>query len=453
MLPESFITMLRASFSEEEVDRLTRALATEPAVSVRRNPAKLDENAFEAHFSACSDGPVPWAEKEAIYLDPRPSFTLDPLFHAGGYYVQEAASMYVATLLERAFPDPDSQSLRVLDLCAAPGGKSTHLLARLGPDALLVANETVRQRAGILAENLSRWGSANCVVTTNDPADFGALTGYFDLLLVDAPCSGEGMFRKDATALAEWSPDAVRLCAARQKRILADSWPTLRPGGWLIYSTCTFNREEDEENARWICETLGGSLLEMRHFLPGRERGEGFFCALIQKEGSAQRSGLRTAPVRSNGSDVLREATRWVRPGHQLLTKISREGTPLIKAFPASLAAEMTALESRLKVIHSGVAVATVKGRDLIPEADLALSPVFAPETFPRVELDRDDALAYLSHAPFLPQGQPKGYLTLCYKELPLGFVKHLGNRCNTLHPLSRRIRMEIPAGDTELLL
>ena len=443
MLPEAFIALLKESYSADAVRRLCAALAETSPVSVRRNPAKIGAETLDAHFGENADGSVPWAP-EGLYLKNRPSFTLDPLFHTGAYYVQEASSMAVGSLVQQAFPQVGQESLRVLDLCAAPGGKSTHLVSLLSPDSLLVSNEVMRQRASILADNITLWGLPNVVVTSNDPADFGRLEGYFDLMLVDAPCSGEGMFRKDETAIAEWSPDTVQLCAARQRRILADSWPSLRAGGYLIYSTCTFNHLEDEDNTAWICNELGGECLSQRHFLPGTDRGEGFYCALIRKNGEAAHKPLRTARSKASTDATAKEAIHLLHPGCTLREKVTREGTRLLKAFPEALAEEMEALARQLSVLRSGTAVATVKGRDLIPEADLAYGTLFNREAYPPVELDRETALRYLAHETIDLSGRPKGYLTLCFKGLPLGFVKNLGNRYNTLHPLSRRIRMDI---------
>lgn len=444
MLPEAFRALLRESYPEADVERLCSALTEEAPVSVRRNPAKISAEALADHFGENADDPVAWAPETGLYLKQRPSFTMDPLFHTGAYYVQEASSMAVGELLEQAYPQARESSLRVLDLCAAPGGKSTLLLSSLGQGSLLVANEVMRQRSSILAENIALWGDPNVMVTNNDPADFGRMEGYFDLMLVDAPCSGEGMFRKDEAAIAEWSPDTVKLCAARQRRILADSWPALRPGGALIYSTCTFNHFEDEDNTDWICRELGGECISQRHFLPGSDRGEGFYCALIRKEGNSPRKTLRPAQSKAPSDGPAWEAASLLHPGMVLREKVTREGARLLKALPEGLFAEMEALGRGLNVRLSGTAVATVKGHDLIPEADLAYATCFREEAFTRIELDRKTALRYLAHEPLSFPDQPKGYLTLCFKGLPLGFVKNLGNRSNSLHPLSRRIRMEI---------
>ena len=285
MFPAEFINGLRESLGTLRADRILAALAGEPEVSVRVNPFKISLEGLRAHFGTLAGEAVPWAPEEGFYLTGRPSFTLDPLFHAGAYYVQEASSMYAGFLFEQALVRMDRRTgLRVLDLCAAPGGKTTQLLSHLDETSLLVANEVVPARATVLAENVARWGCSNVAVTNSDPSAFTSLRAYFDVVVVDAPCSGEGMFRKDERAVAEWSPDNVRLCAARQRRILGDVWPALAPGGFLLYSTCTFNRSEDEDNVAWICSELGAACLEMRHFYPGEDRGEGFFAALIQKE-------------------------------------------------------------------------------------------------------------------------------------------------------------------------
>lgn len=283
MFPAEFINEMRDSLGPERAEQVLSAMAGEPAVSVRVNPRKLMLPALRAHFGTLAGDPVPWASEEAFYLNDRPSFTLDPLFHAGAYYVQEASSMYVGNLFERAKAMLGKETLRVLDLCAAPGGKTTQLLSHLDNTSLMVANEVVPSRATVLAENVARWGLSNVAVTQSDPAAFGSLRDFFDIAVVDAPCSGEGMFRKDERAVAEWSPANVALCAARQRRILADFWPSLKTGGFLIYSTCTFNRQEDEDNVDWICRELGAECLDMRHFYPGEDRGEGFFAALLRK--------------------------------------------------------------------------------------------------------------------------------------------------------------------------
>jgi 16S rRNA C967 or C1407 C5-methylase (RsmB/RsmF family)/NOL1/NOP2/fmu family ribosome biogenesis protein len=429
VFPAEFINEMRDSLGPERAERVLSALAGEPAVSVRVNPRKLTLVALRAHFGTLAGDVVPWASDEAFYLNDRPSFTLDPLFHAGAYYVQEASSMYVGQLFERAKATLGKEALRVLDLCAAPGGKTTQLLSRLDPSSLLVANEIVPARATVLAENVARWGCANVAVASSDPSVFASLRGFFDLAVVDAPCSGEGMFRKDERAVAEWSPDAVRLCAARQRRILADFWPALAPGGFLIYSTCTFNRFEDEDNVSWICSELGGTLLSQRHFYPGEDRGEGFFVALIRKAGTYAAGPVAAA----DGLACLEKGS-------------------LVKLFPEAFVRDLARLEKNLRIIASGVAVATRKGRDLVPEADLALAgdsvreavSAFLPElSYTSVEVSREEALRFLSRESVAFPAAPRGYLLLTYAGLGLGFVKNLGTRTNSLLPPARRIRVQ----------
>ena len=431
MFPAEFINGLRESLGPERAERVLTALSSEPEVSVRVNPFKLSEADLRLHFGELAGDAVPWAPDEGFYLTGRPSFTLDPLFHAGAYYVQEASSMEVGRIFDRAVAALGCASgLRVLDLCAAPGGKTTQLLSHLDAASLLVANEIVPSRATILADNVARWGRPNVAVCSSDPSAFTPLRGYFDIAVVDAPCSGEGMFRKDERAVVEWSPDVVRLCAARQRRILGAVWPALAPGGSLIYSTCTFNRSEDEENVDWICAELGAECLEQRHFYPGEDRGEGFFAALVRKNG-LYASGNPTGPA-SAGLSVLEKGS-------------------LVKVFPAAFVNDLARLEKSLKVISSGVAVATRKGRDLVPEADFALadpavravaSGLLSGLAYDTVVVSREDALKFLSKDVLVLSDAPRGYLLLTHEGQGLGFVKNLGNRTNSLLPSARRIRM-----------
>lgn len=432
MFPSEFINGLRESLGLERAERVLEALASDPPVSVRVNPFKRSLPDLRAHFGPLAAEPVEWAPEEGLYLRERPSFTLDPWFHAGAYYVQEASSMYVGALFDQAATALDGpDGLRVLDLCAAPGGKTTQLLSHGGHRSLLVANEIVPSRATILAENVARWGVPGAVVTSSDPSAFTPLRGFFDVVVVDAPCSGEGMFRKDAKAVEEWSPDAVRLCAARQRRILSAVWPALAEGGFLVYSTCTFNRQEDEDNAGWIASSLGAELLSMRHFYPGEAQGEGFFAALLRKDGS-----FRSSPA-----------------GETALTLVQKDD--LVKVFPKAFAGDLSKLGKSLRIIASGTAVATVKGRDLVPEADFALSCVreegmelLAAKgmrlSFETVAVNREEALRFLSKEPLTLADAPRGFLLLTYEGQGLGFVKNLGNRCNSLLPASRRIRIRM---------
>lgn len=396
-------------YDKATADALCNAMdATEPEVSIRLNPRKLKaEEVLACHPEL---EPVPWCPN-AFYLPDRPAFTFDPLLHAGAYYVQEASSMYVAQVLkgqgarskeqedtDRLSKSPASCSLPLapnpllaLDLCAAPGGKSTLLQSLLPDGSILISNEPVAKRAQILAENMQKWMTGQpeeaprCIVTQMYPNEFGCLTGRVDVLLTDVPCSGEGMFRKDEVARKEWSLENVAMCQQRQRDILSDIWHVLKPGGLLIYSTCTFNRFEDEDNVRWICDEMGGFLFSERHFLPGRDRGEGFYVAAIKAPGGSEEQGTR-------------DEMSTLSPG---------TFTSLLKS--------------------------------LAPRS-LPLVPTPSAEESPRIELTYDEALQYLRREALRVEA-PRGPVTLCYRGLVLGAGKGVGSRINNLYPEAWRIR------------
>ncbi len=349
----------------------------------------------------------------------------------------------------------DGESPVVLDLCAAPGGKSTHLASLLDGRGWLVSNEVMRGRVGVLQENLTKWGAPNVTVTNSDPADFTDLSGLFDVILVDAPCSGEGMFRKDEQAVAEWSPENVRFCAERQRRILADVFPALAEDGILIYSTCTFNKEEDEENVKWIAEELGAEILEVQlddswqvstigagyHFYPHKTRGEGFFLAALRKTSEAS---LSRRKKKNDAKNVLppqaKSLVDWLKEPVKLMTR-----NDVVYAVLSDYAELTAQLADYLRIVQSGVEVATVKGKDLIPSQNLAFSWLLKEGLFPSVELSWEDAVAYLHKDNILLDSTaPKGILMLTYRGVALGWAKNLGNRCNNLYPSEWRIRMQV---------
>lgn len=435
--------ILERAVGPDKVDICFDAIQAVPSVSVRLNPSKVqDPGTFVRDSFGDGCEPVPWSPF-GFFLPERPQFTLDPLFHCGCYYVQDSSAMAVGhafrTVLERF--DAGETPVRVLDLCAAPGGKTTDLAASLrmkfGDGFVLVANEVMKDRAAVLADNVSVWGDPNVIVTSSDPKAFASLEGFFDIIVADVPCSGEGMFRKDDVALADWSEDAVRLCAGRQRRIMADVWPALRPGGTVVYSTCTFEDSENDSNVGWISEELGGCVLPFdwtgwdgivttRHgalFVPGLVRGEGQYVSAVVKTGGEVGFRHRTA-----GKDV----PAFVRKKGDLLVEVG-----------AAVAAEARALEC-LHPLLCGVAQGTMKGKDLVPSADLALSLSLEDGRYPRAELDRETALKYLHRDTIVLPDAPKGFLVVCYHGHPLGFVKNLETRCNNLHPNGRRIRMNI---------
>lgn len=430
------------------------ALECETPVSIRMNTQKC---------KAVSRGvSVPWCST-GYYLDVRPTFTFDPLFHAGCYYVQEAASMFVEQALRRYVTEPSL----MLDLCAAPGGKSTLARAALPEGSLLIANEVMRNRSQVLAENLMKWGHPGVVVTRNDPRDFAPFRHLFDVVLTDVPCSGEGMFRKDPVAIDEWSVENVTLCWQRQRRILADIWDCLKPGGILIYSTCTFNTEENEENVAWIARELGADVLPVPvepewnitgnlsgtdfpvcRFLPHRMVGEGLFLSVLRKhEGEIEpfaerRPGKERKAKAGKGirpASVPSEVKSWVRNAADFAFEVDGDR---VTAFPVAWKNIHALAKSALNILHAGVEVSTLKGKDCVPSHSLALSSAFCDDSFPKAELTYAQAVSYLrKEAVTLPPDTPRGYVCVTYKGIPLGFVKNVGNRANNLYPSEWRIR------------
>ena len=443
-LNEKFVERTRMLFGEERYGRFVQALEKEPVVSIRVNERKM--------VSGLSLKTVPWAES-GRYLESRPLFTADPLFHAGCYYVQEASSMFVEQVVKQYVNAP----VRALDLCAAPGGKSTHLLSLLPRDSMLVSNEPMPLRAQVLAENITKWGNASSVVTKNEPADFAPFRNFFDFVLVDAPCSGEGMFRKDSFAVEQWSVSNVEQCARRQRDIVADIWDTLCPGGLMVYSTCTFNREENEDCVEWIASELGAEILEVKvpdewnvtgsltteglpvyRFIPGYTEGEGLFMAVLRKDGSSAAVQPRLPRFKQVPAKVKGEVEKWI-VGSERFDFVMQ--SDIVVAMPKKHAAAMLALQQKLKVIHAALPLAEVKNNKLLPLHALAMSTELNASAFNTMELEREKALAYLHREAMLFADAPVGHLLLTYKGIPVGFVKNIGNRANNLYPAEWRIR------------
>ena len=463
-LPETFCTQMAQLLGTGGARALEEALQKPSSVSIRLHPDK------GRGFAVREAVPVPWCSG-GNYLSSRPSFTFDPLFHAGCYYVQEASSMFLEQVIRRYVTAP----VLALDACAAPGGKSTHLRSLLPEGSLLVANEVIGSRAQILAENLSKWGHPGVVTTNNDPADFQPLEHLFDVMLADVPCSGEGMFRKDEAAIGEWSPQSVELCRKRQRRILADLWPVLKPGGLLIYSTCTFNVMENEENVAWIAGELGADVLPVEtpdewgitgsltadnfpvyRFLPHRTRGEGLFMAVLRKQEADFRPFV-PKPVKKKEKQkskmpekLLRQAQQWVKEPTAFHWQADDSR---IAAFPLCHAALLPVFNRYLRVLNAGTEVAQLKGTDLIPAHALVQSLIFEKASFLQTELTYEEAIAYLrKEAVQLPATLPRGYVTVTYRGVPLGWVKNLGNRANNLYPAEWRIRSTHPAEENSPL-
>ena len=456
MIKATFRKYLEEAIGSDKTLVAFSAFDSPASTAVRRNPFKPGRCPQGRQVSWCRHGYI---------LDQRPSFTLDPHFHAGTYYVQDSSSMFVGYAFRELLGTieiPVGRPVRVLDLCAAPGGKTTDIAASLrevfGDRFILVSNEVMKARAGVLADNVALWGDPNVVVTSDDPRAFASLQGYFDIIVADVPCSGEGMFRKDEEAQKQWSEDNVALCEARQRRITADVWPALRQDGVFVYSTCTFNRYENDGNVAWIAEELGADIIfdterlqtgsevirtiHGYSLVPGHVEGEGQYCSALRRTSPVGFADIRVRGGRTSGRKEL-PVPKEVEALLNTEVVLKMKGETVV-AVPAALAGEVAMLEQYLHVIAAGCAVGTLKGMTLVPDADLALSLIFNEDAFPHADVDEKTALAFLHRDAIVLKDMPKGYVVIRFEGVPLGFVKNLGNRCNNLHPQSRRIRMDI---------
>ena len=416
-LPTAFEVYTKQLFGEERYNIFFKGLQQSSPVSIRINPFKTNkttqvaDNFVPTHVAWCAEG---------FYLNSRPNFTFDPLFHAGAYYVQEASSMFLSHVLRHFINKP----VALLDLCAAPGGKTTCARTAISDGSIVFSNEPINKRAQILAENIQKFGHSDVVVTNNYPRDYKKTKLSFDVIVADVPCSGEGMFRKDPQAIAEWSEQNVENCWKLQRSIIADIWDNLKPGGLLIYSTCTFNAHENEENVAWILNEYDAQLLEVPtektwnitgslienplkegqpfpvyRFIPGFTQGEGLFMAIIKK------GGISTN-VEPNVGKLVAEANK------------------------------------KLKIMAHGVKQGIIKGKKIIPDHSLALAINGDRSSYPNVEIDYETAIKYLRHeAIMLSAVAPKGIVTLTYRGHAIGFANNLGNRANNLYPQEWRIK------------
>ncbi|MEA4936427.1 MAG: rRNA cytosine-C5-methyltransferase [Paludibacter sp.] len=440
-LPDLFIQRTRSLLETSYLD-LEKALEDPSPVSVRVNNKKANYCPSDRKVLWCDDG---------YYLDERPLFTADPLFHAGVYYVQEASSMFLQQIVQMFF----SRAETVLDLCAAPGGKTTLLAQNLPEGSLLVSNEINRSRAMILAENVIKWGNPNVIVTNESPASFKKLPGFFDAIIVDAPCSGEGMFRKDPGSIEEWSIQNVQQCVIRQKNILEEAWDSLKPEGILVYSTCTYNREENEENIQWACDHLGAELLRPEidafegivqsdyglRFYPHRIEGEGFFISVLKK------TDENTSQIRIKEDKKLLKVNKSVdycaKVMHPEAYEII-ETNQQLTAYAKKHIAKSFFISKELNCLVNGVTLFDIKGKDIVPHPQFALSKIINPLAFNKVDVDLSTAISFLRKENVFLSDAPKGYLLITYQHQPLGWVKNLGNRCNNLYPQHWRIRMHL---------
>lgn len=416
-LPTAFEVYTKHLFGEERYNIFCKGLQQSSPVSIRLNPFKTNkttqvaDNFVPTHVAWCAEG---------FYLNSRPNFTFDPLFHTGAYYVQEASSMFLSHVLRHLINKP----VALLDLCAAPGGKTTCARTAISDGSIVFSNEPINKRAQILAENIQKFGHSDVVVTNNYPRDYKKTKLSFDVIVADVPCSGEGMFRKDPQAISEWSEQNVANCRQLQRSIIADIWDNLKPGGLLIYSTCTFNAHENEENVAWILNEYDAQLLEVPtektwnitgslinnplgedkpfpvyRFIPGFTQGEGLFMAIIKKGGTSTN-------LEPNAEKLVAEANK------------------------------------KLKIMVHGVKQDTIKGKKIIPDHSLALAINGDRSSYPNVEIDYETAIKYLRHeAIMLSAVAPKGIVTLTYRGHAIGFANNLGNRANNLYPQEWRIK------------
>lgn len=463
-VPPLFIADMQAMLGVEEAARLEAALETAPAVSVRLNPRKP---ILSDPFADMETEPVPWCAY-GVRLHSRPLFTLMPEMHGGAFYVQEESSMIHSHIISQIH---GGRPARVLDLCAAPGGKTGAMLGALPAGSVVVANEYARPRATVLAENIAKLGYPDVIVTSGDAALWGVASQQFDIIAADAPCSGEGMMRKEDVARSQWSRSLTESCAVMQRDILTGALPALKTGGYLIYSTCTFNRREDEDIAEWLISEHGLEPVEIMadpswgirqglsdtapalRFMPHLTRGEGLFAAVFRKTAASpgetipasgrnrnakNRRGGANAPARQGVNPA--ECHGWLRDPESMMWRSDACGVTAISPDAETL---RLSVPEGIKVLSAGLRVATVKGNDMVPSPELALSTILHPGAFTEVELTRDDALRFLRRESFpLPAETPRGYVLVSHNGVALGWMKNLVNRANNLWPAPWRIRL-----------
>jgi len=445
------LKLLEELHSIKSFDELSFIAAHElqPVTSVRINPAK------NIHLFGANEK-VPWCAS-GVYLKDRPIFTLDPAYHAGAYYVQEASSMFLDHMLRSILQD--KQGLRVLDLCAAPGGKSTLIASLIDKNSLLISNDVIRTRASILEENMTRWGYINTWVASNDPRDFGKLAGYFDVIVVDAPCSGSGLFRKDVRALDEWSEGNVHLCSERQQRILADVWPALKQDGILVYATCSYSVEEDEQILDWLGNTFDVQTIDVPineewgivsvsspekgmtgfRFFPDKVNGEGFFIAALQKNEEA--NTLRPAKFKTAHDKKIEQQAGWLlNDTDALIIQTEQNNFCTINKYHE---ADRELMKKIVYLRKTGLQLGTPAGKDWVPDHQVALS-IDASSSLPFLNVDKDNALRFLKREDMGISDLEKGWMLVKYNGLGLGWIKSLGNRINNYLPKHWRIRMKI---------
>lgn len=463
-LPKEFSQQMSGILDESMLQKLAEALQTEATTSIRLNPLKLSADTV---CVANSMGKVAWCN-EGYYLKERPAFTFDPLFHAGCYYVQESSSMFLSYVLRQLVQQP----VMMLDLCAAPGGKSTVARSVLPQRSILFSNEIHPQRAQVLVENITRFGHEDVIVTQTEASQYAKWGQQFDLILADVPCSGEGMFRKEPTALTQWSTQLVEQCAALQRDIVTDIWQCLRPGGYLIYSTCTYNTRENEDNIAYIAEELGAEVITLTvpsewhiygalkgkynvyRFFPHLTPGEGLCMAVLRKGGNSitysqpmhkdkkRGKNKSMAAFEKVASETEKECRQWLTDGDPFVLKsqVGKEEMTVWAAHEA-LADVIENIPSHIRVLQAGIPLAQCKGKQIKPHPYL---PLFknVQTNFDKLNLNIEEAISYLQGNVIVPSNNiEKGWLVAQYQNQNLGLLKHIGTRANNLYPQPWKIK------------
>ncbi len=466
-LPKEFTQNTIGTINAHLWQNLLEALEKEPTTSIRINPFKPTIGKFN---SSIFDAKVPWSN-EGYYLKIRINFTFDPLLHAGVYYIQDASSMFLSYVLKQYLKD---EPTLMLDLSASPGGKSIVARGALPKNSLLISNEPIELRARVLEENMLKFGHPDVIVTNNYPKDFLKSGLMFDVILTDVPCSGEGMFRKDPIAIKQWSPQNVEKSSRLQKEIVSSAWQVLKPNGILIYSTCTFNTKENEENILWFKENLGAEILPINtekgwnisssllkgfnfpvyRFLPGLTKGEGLFMAVLRKKEDAsfiKGNTLKKKNLKASKEKISPIIKEWILSNEDY--DIIKKGDDLV-AIPKRWKAIYNIVEEKLKPLSLGILLGKIKGKEIQPSHSLAMSSELNLSAFEKVEIDFSQAITYLRRETLnLKKELPKGYILLTYHNHPLGFGKNIGNRINNLYPSSWKIRStHLPKGIKEIL-
>jgi NOL1/NOP2/sun family putative RNA methylase len=451
-IPSSLIQSLQSLKGFDETAFINIHQSREQITSIRFNLLKEVDDQNRKSEIANRNSKIPWSS-HGFYLQQRPSFTLDPLFHAGTYYVQEASSMFLEQAVKQT--TDISQPLLLLDLCAAPGGKSTLLQSIISNESLLVSNEVIQSRVNILKENLIKWGSDNVVVTNNDPKDFSSLHGLFDVVVIDAPCSGSGLFRRDPEAIKEWSEANVQLCSQRQQRIIADVWNCLKEDGVLIYSTCSYSAEEDEEIMDWMITKSKVESVKLKieeewgidevqsttgaygyRFWPHKVKGEGFFIAAFRKKEETGEVRIKIKKESIPSKEEIKFASAWLQSTDEVSFILQGQNIAVV---PSSWHTTIQYLMQQLKVRYAGVELGTIAKNDLLPEHALALNTIINQNIF-AVEMNEEQALTYLRKNDLQIESSHKGWALVKYKGMNLGWMKMLGNRINNYYPKEWRV-------------